>query len=124
MNGTNLVLDTNILIYYLTGDLTAYEIVANNQIFISVITEMEMLSFTHLTEEDQKRIEQLLSLFTVISLTDKIKNKTIQIRKTYKVKLPDAIIAATALQLEYFLVTADKKLQKIDDLQVVEFQAP
>lgn len=48
----------------------------------------------------------------------------IALRRKFAIKTPDSIIAATALQLGYFLVTADKKLQKIDNLQVVEFQAP
>jgi len=55
MSGTNLILDTNILIYYFNGNQTAYEIVNNNQIFISMITEMELLSFSNLTEKNQKK---------------------------------------------------------------------
>ena len=57
-------------------------------------------------------------------ITSLIKQKAIALRRKFAIKTPDSIIAATALQLGYFLVTADKKLQKIDNLQVVEFQAP
>ncbi|MCI5050848.1 MAG: type II toxin-antitoxin system VapC family toxin [Candidatus Pacebacteria bacterium] len=124
MNGTNLLLDTNILIYYLNGNKTAYEIIANNHIFISVITKMEMLSFVNLSKEEEQKIEKLLSLFTVLPLSDKTQNKTIEVRKKYKLKLPDAIIAATALELGCSLVTADKQMLSVDELSILEFQAP
>ena len=81
MNGTNLLLDTNIIIYYLNGDKTAFNLIANNTIFISVITEMELLSFKNLTKEDKKTIDELLSVFTIIALEDSTKPKAIQLKK-------------------------------------------
>jgi len=66
MNGSNLLLDSNIIIYYLQGNKTAYNLIENNNIFISVITEMELLSYKNLTVKEEKIIKDLLSIFTII----------------------------------------------------------
>lgn len=121
MNGTNLFLDTNIIIYYLNGDKTAYNLVANNKIFISVITEMELLSFKNLTRQDDKIIRELLSLFTIIPIEDSIKSKAIELRKNNNFKLPDAIIVASAIYLNCSFVSADRKLLDIDEVSGVAF---
>jgi len=121
MNGTNLLLDTNIVIFHLHGDKTAYELIANNNIFISVITEMELLSFKDLSKEEKNNINNLLSLFTIIDLEDSIKNKAIQLRKKHNLKLPDAIIVASASYLNCSFVSADKKLLDINEVSGVAF---
>lgn len=51
----NLVVDTNILIYFSKGNQTAYELISTNRIFISVITKLEMLSFKKHTMEEVKK---------------------------------------------------------------------
>ena len=48
-----------------------------------------------------------------------IKQKAIEIRQQHKIKLPDAIVAATAIQKGLSLVTADKEFQKITDLDII-----
>lgn len=60
----------------------------------------------------------------IVPLSGKIISKAIELRKEYPLKTPDAIIAATALELGYFLASADKKLQKIKDIEVIEFKTP
>ena len=120
----NLVVDTNILIYFSKGYQTDYELISTNRIFISVITKLEMLSFKQHTKEEVKRIKQLLSVFTEIPLRQEILEKTIYLRKNNRLKLPDAIIAATSIFLDAPLATADKKLKRIKDLAVIEFNVP
>jgi predicted nucleic acid-binding protein len=53
----------------------------------------------------------------------KIKEQTIQLKKEYNIKLPDAIIAATSIIYKIPLVTADKSFSKIEalDLILIEF---
>lgn len=121
MNGNNLLLDTNIVIFYLHGNKTAYDFIANNSVFISVISEMELLSFKNLDQEEEKVINDLLSLFTIIDLEDSIKNKAIHLRKKHNLKLPDAIIVASAIYLNCSFVSADKKLLKINEVSGVVF---
>jgi len=121
MNGTNLLLDTNIIIYYLDGNKTAYNLIANNTIFISVITEMELLSFKNLNKQDEENIQELLSMFTIISLEELIKNKAIELRKKYNFKLPDSIIVASAIYINCSFVSADKRLLEASEVSGVAF---
>ena len=123
MNGINLVLDTNIIIYYFRGSKFARDIILNNDIAISVITEIELLSYPNNTETEIADIKRLLSTFTIIPITSFVKDKTIDYRRTYKLKTPDAIIVATASYLGYALVTADRQLMNVDT-DVILFEAP
>ena len=121
MNGTNLVLDTNIIIYYFRGSEFARDLILNNDIAISVITEIELLSYHNNSEKDIVNIKRLLSTFTIIPITSFVKDKTIDYRRKYKLKTPDAIIVATCNYLDYPLVTADKQLQNIEDIEIMLF---
>jgi len=51
-------------------------------------------------------------------ITNEIKNMTIQLRRKYNIKLPDAIIAASAIESDLVLMTADSGFKKIDKLQL------
>ena len=121
MSGTNLVLDTNIIIYYFNGSTFARDLILNNDITISIITEIELLSFSNNSDEDIANIKLLLSTFTIIPITSFVKNKTIEYRRMYKLKTPDSIIAATSNYLGYPLVTADKQLQNIQNIEIMLF---
>jgi predicted nucleic acid-binding protein len=84
--------------------------------FASVITEMELLACPNLRPEDEQAIRSFLKDVTVIPLVDSIKDEATAIRRFGKPcpKLPDAIIAATAVLLGATLVTDDAKLLKLD----------
>jgi predicted nucleic acid-binding protein len=104
------VYDTNIFIYYLADDITVNswfteEFLNLHEILVSPIIRIELLSFVGLSKEEQQSIEDLLSRFNTVSLLREIENQTIQIKRQYKIKLPDAIIAATAINQDAFLVT-------------------
>lgn len=109
------ILDTNIFIYLFAGILK--ESLPDKVLGYSVITEIELLSYPGLTQKDEQQIRQLLSEMIDIALTKKIKQKTIQIRKKYKIKLPDAIISATAIVNNATLLTNDKQLLTIPELK-------
>ena len=85
---------------------------------VSVISVMELLSFPGITEEEDRTIRTLLSHCEVLGINDDIREKTIQTKRTQKVKLPDAIIAATAMTHELPLITADAGLFDVDGLQI------
>ncbi len=102
--------NTNIFIYYLADDITVNswfteEFLNLHEILISPIIRIELLSFTGLSKEEEQSIEDLLSQFNTVPLLREIENQTIQIKRQYKIKLPDAIIAATAINQDAFLVT-------------------
>ena len=58
----------------------------------------------------------------IIDINPVIKSYTIEFRKKYKLKLPDAIIAATAQFLNIPLVTADKSFNKINEIIVFQYE--
>ena len=110
------VLDTNSLIYALNGDLK----IPQYDYVVSIITEIELLSYSKLTDDEEQSIKMLLSLFKSVSLSEAIKERTIDIRKHYNLKIPDSIIVATAVEENAVLVTSDKQLLKLDFLEVIE----
>ena len=83
-----------------------------------VISELELLSFHVITSEEENNIRLFLLNCKEISLADEIKEKKIEIRKKYKTKLPDAIVAASAIVNNLPLITADKGFNQIEELNL------
>ena len=121
MNGTDFVADTNALIYLLDGNSCMSPFLQSKLAF-SVISEMELLSLSGITATEESNIKSLLLDCKEISLTGEVKEKTIEIRKKYKTKLPDAIVAASAIVNNLPLITADKRFNQIEELQLELFQ--
>lgn len=117
MNGIDYLADTNALIYLLNGNSCMSSFLDNTLAF-SVISEMELLSFSGITESEEKNIKSLLHDCTELFITNEIKERTIDIRKKYKTKLPDAIVAATAIENNLPLITADKGFNQIKELNL------
>lgn len=106
MNGK--LVDTNILIY-LSKRLLELDIIASPEVnlYISVITYMEVLGYRFQSKFEKDTVERLCKQFPVINLKPEIVNKVISIRQKHKIKLPDAIILATALIYKIELITAN-----------------
>ena len=109
-----LVLDTNVVLYLLRGDLT--QPLDPADYYVSVITEMELLSFPGLDRAGEAAIEEFLGAVTVVDLTPEIRRAAIALRARHGLKLPDAIIAATAQVLQAKLLTNDEALLRIEGL--------
>jgi len=102
------VFDTNILIDYLLGNSFARdELKECKNPQISIITKMEILVGT--SEDTEETVKEFLNNFTVISLNEEIAELAVVIRKKYKIKLPDAIIWATAKYNNSLLITRNTK---------------
>ena len=101
MNGTKILLDTNAIISLLKNERNISTILSNySEVYISVISVLEFQSYTHITKADLELFNLFVSRIIVVDLfhTDfALQHEIIQIRKINKIKLPDAIIAATAL---------------------------
>jgi predicted nucleic acid-binding protein len=110
------VLDTNIALYHLGGQLQNN--LPTGKYFVSVITEMELLSYPSLTPSEEQKIRQFLAQLQILNLTETIKQTAIDLRKQNRLKLPDAIIVATALDLNATLLTNDLKLTQLFALNV------
>ena len=115
MNGIDFVADTNALIYLLNGNSCMLPFL-NKSLAFSVISEMELLSFSGITEEEENNIKALLNECEEISLLKDVKEKAIELRRKYKTKLPDAIVAASAIVNNLPLITADKGFNQIQEL--------
>jgi predicted nucleic acid-binding protein len=86
---------------------------------VSIISEIEVLSHSKLTHADSQLLKDFLSNCYVVDIEPAIKDLTIEIRAKYKTKLPDAVIAATAIYFDLPLFTMDTGFRKISDLQAV-----
>ena len=121
-SGVNLLIDSNILIYWLNGNSNAADILSENIIHYSIITEIEVKGHTSLiTQEEKIKLEKVLTRFKKILLTEEIKDIAIEYKTVYKLKTPDAIIAATARFLKIPLVTGDKKVLQVENIITVLF---
>lgn len=110
--GLTYLWDTNTAIYYLQQQFppSAEEFIdatlkEADRPAISVITEIELLCWKTLKEEDISVLRDFIRDSVVLELEKEIKQRTVEIRKTNKIKLPDAIIAATALTYDLVLLT-------------------
>lgn len=110
--------DTNIIIYLLEGDKAIAEVFENNIISISFITELELLSLKKYSNSQESKVKEIIQQFDIYNYSNLIKNSCITLRQKYNLKLPDAIIAATALAYKLPLFTADKQFSKIDEIEI------
>lgn len=123
------LIDTNAVIDYLGKKLPASGMDYMNIIIdavpnVSVITKIEVLGF-NAPEEHSQLLVNFMNDATVLDLTSNVVDASIDVRKKHKTKLPDAIIAATALVHGLVLITrniADFKnisgLQSIDPYNI------
>lgn len=122
MSGNNILLDTNIVLYLLNGEETLIPLLEEKNLFLSFITQLELLGARYLKPNDILQIKQFISECTVIDITPGIKEFAINIRQNYTIKLPDCIIIATSLWLNMPLITADQDFKKIDIADLIYFK--
>jgi len=111
---TTYLIDTNILIYYLAGAIPDDEKPVIDRILqesfnISIITRIELLGWKDHTPEGLGKARHLLDCARCLPLTDTLAEKTIELRTTVTISLPDAVVAASALSLDATLVTRNKR---------------
>ncbi|AFZ03639.1 type II toxin-antitoxin system VapC family toxin [Calothrix sp. PCC 6303] len=121
------VYDTNIFIYYLADEPRVDSLFGENflnlhDILVSPIVRIELLSFSGLSENEKQSIEDLLSQFKSVPLSREIEDQTIHLKQRHKIKLPDAIIAATALNQDAFLVT--RNVRDFQEIAGIKIQNP
>ena len=122
MNGNRLFVDTNIILYLLSGNETLAELLHEKELYVSFITQLELLGYQSISEKDQEILEEFLSQCIIIDVNNRIKDEVIRLRKNYKIKLPDCIIMASSLYLNMPLLTADSDFQKVKELNLVYFE--
>jgi predicted nucleic acid-binding protein len=122
MSGKEVLVDTNIILYLLGGSNTLQEYLQGKEIFLSFITELELIAPKSISLQEEQKIIDLLSDSTIIPMNDRIKEKYIEIRKAYRLKLADAVIAATAIAYDLPLLTADKGFHVVQELKLIGYQ--
>ena len=110
------VVDTSLLIDLAAGDKTAAIALDQLEVFVSIITCIEFLSWPKLTEAWLPIAEALLNQYNTEDIGRAVRDKSAFIKRTFGLKLPDAVIAATALHLKAPLITRDKGFQKVAGL--------
>lgn len=116
MNGISVMIDTNIAIALLNGDEKLAEMFEGKDVRISFITELELLCKPGLKVSEKKEIQAFIDDCTVLEINSSIKEITISIRQSGKIKLPDAIIAATSIFWNLPFFTRDEDFKNISGL--------
>jgi predicted nucleic acid-binding protein len=119
--------DTNTVIYYLQNQFSTAaekfidEVVSNFQPAISIITEIELLCWKTATTDDLSLINSFIQNAVVFELDSEIKSKTVFVRKNSGLKLPDAIIAATAINSGLTLISRNRNdFRKVKEMILID----
>ncbi|HEX6983207.1 MAG TPA: type II toxin-antitoxin system VapC family toxin [Balneolaceae bacterium] len=117
-----ILIDTNIALYFLGGEKPLVNLLDNEILHVSFITQLELLAYDKITVKEQRKVKAFLKDCVIVDINHSIKTHTIDIRKQSGIKLPDAIIAATARSEFMPLLSADKEFKKVKNLQLFSYQ--
>jgi len=117
--------DTNAVIYFLSGDKKVValvkEILKNNKtIYVPTIVRLELFSKSNLTLIEQNAIYDFLSYTIEINLDKTIADIASAIRRNFKTKVADSIVAASATYTNSFLVTRNIKDFNMKNIRVIK----
>ena len=124
MNG-NVLIDTNVSLYLLQGNEKVADLLDGKRIFASFITEVEILGYSKITDEEEFKIKAFLNEITIVGWNEVTRDHAITLKRRYKIKTPDAIIAATSLYLKVPVLTANREFLRVSeeiDLMLYEFE--
>jgi tRNA(fMet)-specific endonuclease VapC len=125
MSGKRYLLDTNAVIALLAGNDQVVKLLGDaDWIGISVITRLEFLAFSRLSDADRDLFAQFVQRVDVIGLgtsDDGLLERIVTIRLQHRLKLPDAIVVATAMVVMADLVSADAQLKNVPEVLVHSF---
>ena len=125
MNGSRIMLDTNAIISFLKGNEYLFKLISKAEwIGVSIISIIEFLSFKDISENDKILFKSFCLNITVCDIEHSnqiLLNQIVEIRKQFKIKLPDAIIIANCLSNDATMVSNDKEFSKNSDLSIITF---
>jgi len=120
--GQKYLLDTNVVLDFMGRKLPEkskklLSEIIDEQINISSINKIELLGF----KETEQNLIDFVNFSEIYHIDNEVIDKTIELRKKYKIKLPDAIIAATAIVNNFILISHNvKDFQKINELKFID----
>ncbi|RYY05829.1 MAG: PIN domain-containing protein [Sphingobacteriaceae bacterium] len=118
MNGVKYFADTNCFIYLLEENPLLLTFAEEVWAF-SYITEIEILSKKDINNDEEHLIRSMLSTSYKLDHNQQISELAIQLKRKNNIKLPDAIIAASAQFLRLPLLTADQGFSKIKSIDCI-----
>ena len=120
----NVLLDTNVLVYHVAGDSAATkfleETIARRSFCLSILSVIEFLGWHGHTDEEFIECKELIELATILPVSKEVADKAIELRRSRRIKLPDSVIASTALVNNLSLVTINiRDFKGTRDLQII-----
>jgi predicted nucleic acid-binding protein len=117
-----IAIDTNIIIRAFAGDTQCQNLLNGKIPVVSIITEIELLSWPQLSPSDYSLLFSFLQDCFIFGLTEEVKDEVIRLRRKYGLKLPDAIIAATAIAKKLPFFSADDIFHRVKELNFIHVQ--
>ena len=118
MNGIDYLADTNAFILLLDKHPSLKGLLTSSWHY-SFITQIELLGKFNISTSDIKQVKSLLSICIKLTHSESINDIAISLKQQYKIKIPDALIAATSLHYQLPLLTFDKGFKHIKGLDMV-----
>lgn len=110
MTGSKAILDTNVIIFASKQSIDIDQLLSKyDSFYVSIITYMEVYGYEFEDQEEKILVDALFEGLIVIDINKPIAEQTIVYRKNKfkKIKLPDAVILATAKYVDADLITDD-----------------
>jgi predicted nucleic acid-binding protein len=118
MSGLRYLADTNAFIFLLDKHPALKNLLESDWYF-SFITEIELLGKPGISPQEIRNIRNLLDSCVKAAHVEEINKLTISLKQQYKIKLPDALIAATAIFHDLPLLTFDKGFSQIKSVDLI-----
>jgi len=126
--GSKILIDTNIAIGYVGNNLdinlmNKLDTIFNGTYHLSVINKIELLGYPDLNKEEETIFNLLINNSILQPVDSRVINKTIEIKQKNRIKLPDALIAATCLVYQLEILTLNiNDFKNIKDLSLFNIE--
>jgi len=112
-------LDSNIIVHIFQGRSDIASQLEGRMLYVSVVSRIELFAWPGPDTGRAKWLDAFLAECRIVELTKPIQEITIDIKKRFKLPMADAMIAATAVDLDVPLLTADKDFKRLDSVAKV-----
>ena len=117
------MIDSNVIIDFFNKSLPegGRRLLINSIPIISIVTFIEIFSKKNILDEERRCLKDFTEAAIIHNVDTSVALRTTDIRLKYKIKLPDALIAATALHYDLILVTRNvSDFDSISSLKIID----